>query len=154
MHEFFGDCWCPLCLRGQQAFLRASSLMPSKSSLMWRRAVLSRGNGIRPLLSSYCPNMTIAPTKVRRMVKLPCTGPSAGTLITWRRVHYTSSGSGYTSHAEWERFPVVVRRTLVANSSDSSLSNNQYVEILWGPRSGSNTWSVQDGITTEAVIRI
>jgi hypothetical protein len=102
------------------------------------------GNGIRPLLSSYCPNMTNCTYQSATNGEVAVgTGTVGGNANYMGAAYtYTSSGSGYTSHAELGTVSSGCSvGTLVANSSDSSLSNNQYVEILWGPRSGSNTWS-------------
>jgi len=54
---------------------------------------------------------------------------------------YTATGSTY-GHVELGRTSSCASGTTVANESpEVTLSTNQWGEIIWGPKSGSATWS-------------
>ena len=100
--------------------------------------------GIIPLISSYCPGMngcnySSATNGYVAVGTYTYGGNSAYMAAAYT---YTASGSGYSAHSELGTVSSgCATGSLVANSSSVSLSTGQYVEVIWGPRTGSSTWS-------------
>ncbi len=104
----------------------------------------STAAGVSPLISSYCPNMTYCTyaSATNGYVAVGTATVNGNVNYMGAAYTYTASGSGYSAHSELGTVSSGCSvGTLVANSSSVSLSTNQYVEVLWGPRNGSATWS-------------
>jgi hypothetical protein len=101
-------------------------------------------SGVVPLISSYCPNMTGCnyAAATNGYVAVGTATVNGNVNYMGAAYTFTASGSGYTAHSELGTVSSGCSTgSLVANSSSASLSTNQYVEILWGPRNTSNTWT-------------
>lgn len=100
--------------------------------------------GVQPLLSSYCPNMTNCEYAAATNGEVAVGTATVDDNVNYMAVAYTytASGSGYTAHTELGTVSSGCSvGTEVADSSDASLSTDEYVELFWGPRDASNTWS-------------
>ena len=109
------------------------------------RATNSQATGeISPAISSYCPNMDGCNygSATNGVVAVGTATVNGNVNYMAAAYTYTASGSGYTAHTELGTVSSgCATGSLVASSSSASLSTGQYVELLWGPRNGSNTWS-------------
>lgn len=100
--------------------------------------------GVSPAISQYCPNMDgcnyAGATNGEVAVGTATVNGNVNYMAA--AYTYTASGSGYTAHSELGTVASGCSTgSLVANSTSASLSTNQYVEVLWGPRNGSATWT-------------
>lgn len=99
--------------------------------------------GIVPLISTYCPGMDQCNDgSVTNGYEGVGTYTYAGNP-SYMASAYTYTGSGtYSAHSELGTVSSGCSSgSTVANSSNSTLSTNGWVEVVWGPRTGSNTWS-------------
>lgn len=99
--------------------------------------------GVSPLISSYCPNMNGCNYASATYGYVAVGTATVNGDSTWMGAAYTYTGSGsFTAHAELGTVSSGCSvGSLVANSNSQTLSTNQYVEVLWGPRNFSTTWS-------------
>ena len=104
----------------------------------------SPASGVSPAISQYCPNMDGCNYggATNGEVAVGTATVNGNSNYMAAAYTYTASGSGYTAHSELGTVASGCSTgSLVANSSSASLSTNQYVEVLWGPRNVSATWS-------------
>ena len=101
-------------------------------------------NGVSPAISQYCPNMDGCNYggATNGEVAVGTATVNGNSNYMAAAYTYTASGSGYSAHSELGTVASGCSTgSLVANSSSASLATNQYVEVLWGPRNASATWS-------------
>ena len=99
--------------------------------------------GISPLVSTYCPGMTNCNYGgVTNGYEGVGTYTYAGNPAYMASAYtYTSSGT-YSAHSELGvASSGCSSGTTVANSTEQTLGTGGYVEVVWGPRTVSNTWS-------------